>query len=208
MPLFLFDSLETAATSASLPPALHLAQILKKHPEINALMGPCPWTKYQVALVVSMQLGMCYAASQMSWALLVPVAYALGGAANCNLQLAMHEISHNLAFKGTTRVGMVCNRLLSLVANLPLGIPAAISFRKYHLEHHRCQVCPGRVGGRPAVPPPSISLIISGGQVPLGTCCGGPVARRRQPQPPSPAAGSPPPALPTAPAPPPAGTSR
>jgi sphingolipid delta-4 desaturase len=67
------------------------------------------------------------------------LAYVVGGAANCNLQLAMHEIAHNLAFKGTTAWGMACNRVLSIVANLPLGIPAAISFRKYHLEHHRYQ---------------------------------------------------------------------
>lgn len=85
------------------------------------------------------QIGMCYLASQLSWALLIPVAYLIGGAANCNLQLAMHEISHNLAFKATTKGGMTANRVLSLVANLPLALPAAISFRKYHLDHHRCQ---------------------------------------------------------------------
>jgi len=121
------------------PHAIRKTQILKAHPEIKKLMGPCPYTKYQVAFVVSLQIFMAYAVSSLSWALLVPVAYLFGGAANCNLQLAMHEISHNLAFSGTNRVGMMCNRLLSLVANLPLGIPAAISFRKYHLEHHRCQ---------------------------------------------------------------------
>jgi len=33
-------------------------QILKAHPEINKLMGPCPYTKYQIALVVSMQVGL------------------------------------------------------------------------------------------------------------------------------------------------------
>ena len=82
---------------------------------------------------------MAYVASMLPWKALVPVAYLFGGAANCNLQLGMHEISHNLAFSGTNRVGMICNRILSLVANLPLGIPAAISFRKYHLEHHRYQ---------------------------------------------------------------------
>jgi len=121
------------------PHALRKTQILKAHPEINKLMGPCPKTKYQVAFVVTLQIGMCYLASQLSWALLIPVAYLIGGAANCNLQLAMHEISHNLAFKATTKAGMAANRVLSLVANLPLALPAAISFRKYHLDHHRCQ---------------------------------------------------------------------
>jgi len=85
------------------------------------------------------KIGLANVASKLSWKLLVPFAYIIGGAANCNLQLGMHEISHNLAFKATTRAGMIANRLLSLVANLPLAIPAAISFRKYHLEHHRYQ---------------------------------------------------------------------
>ena len=121
------------------PHALRKAEILKAHPEIRELMGPDPMTKYQVFAVVAAQVAMAWWASRQSWRVLVPVAYLLGGAANCNLQLGMHEISHNLAFKFSTKRGMVLNRLLSLVANLPLGIPAAISFRKYHLEHHRYQ---------------------------------------------------------------------
>lgn len=51
----------------------------------------------------------------------------------------MHEISHNLAFAATTQLGMNLNRILSIIANLPLAIPAAIAFRKYHLDHHRYQ---------------------------------------------------------------------
>lgn len=31
-------------------------QILKAHPEISSLMGPCPWTKYQVLFVVLLQV--------------------------------------------------------------------------------------------------------------------------------------------------------
>jgi sphingolipid delta-4 desaturase len=121
------------------PHADRKVKILKAHPEIKTLMGHCPWIKYEVFFVVTLQLIMAVYATTLSWKVLIPVAYLFGGAANCNLQLAMHEISHNLAFKGTNMIGMVCNRVLSLIANLPLAIPAAIAFRKYHLEHHRYQ---------------------------------------------------------------------
>lgn len=59
----------------------------------------------------------------MSWPFLV-TAYVVGATANQNLFLAIHEISHNLAFKSPT-----ANRLLAIFANLPIGIPYSASFR-------------------------------------------------------------------------------
>ncbi|KAK6337696.1 hypothetical protein TWF696_001180 [Orbilia brochopaga] len=66
-----------------------------------------------------------------SWKFLL-TAYVIGGTANQNLFLAIHEISHNLAFKKPT-----ANRLLAIFANLPIGIPYSASFRPYHLTHHK-----------------------------------------------------------------------
>ena len=61
-------------------------------------------------------------------------AYVVGGTCNHMIMLAMHELSHNLLFKE-----MFHNRLFSLFVNLPIGLPAAISFKRYHLEHHKYQ---------------------------------------------------------------------
>jgi len=59
-------------------------------------------------------------------------AYIVGGTANHNLFLAIHEITHNLAFQGVRE-----NKLFAIVANFPIGIPYAMAFKKYHLEHHK-----------------------------------------------------------------------
>eukprot|EP00543_Licmophora_paradoxa_P016941 CAMPEP_0202474084 /NCGR_PEP_ID=MMETSP1360-20130828/92194_1 /ASSEMBLY_ACC=CAM_ASM_000848 /TAXON_ID=515479 /ORGANISM="Licmophora paradoxa, Strain CCMP2313" /LENGTH=170 /DNA_ID=CAMNT_0049101183 /DNA_START=376 /DNA_END=888 /DNA_ORIENTATION=+ len=48
------------------------------------------------------------------------------------MTLAMHELSHNLGGKG-----VVYNRILAILANLPMGLPAAATFKRYHMEHHK-----------------------------------------------------------------------
>lgn len=44
------------------------------------------------------------------------------------MTLAMHELSHNLGAGGVS-----ANRILAIFANLPMGIPAASSFKRYHM---------------------------------------------------------------------------
>merc|ERR1712194_952139 len=60
--------------------------------------------------------------------------YTLSGSINHMMTLAMHELSHNLGARGVTP-----NRFLAIFANLPMGIPAAASFKRYHMEHHKFQ---------------------------------------------------------------------
>jgi sphingolipid 4-desaturase/C4-monooxygenase len=58
----------------------------------------------------------------------------VGGVINQALLLAIHELSHNLAFKKPWY-----NRAFAMFVNLPVGVPVAETFRYYHLLHHTHQ---------------------------------------------------------------------
>ncbi|KAI9054033.1 hypothetical protein LZ554_001206 [Drepanopeziza brunnea f. sp. 'monogermtubi'] len=108
--------------------------IIKAHPEVTKLCGPEPLTKYTVLLVVAVQILAAYwlrDAAFFSWRFFL-TAYLVGATANQNLFLAIHEISHNLAFRSPR-----LNRALAVFANLPIGVPYSASFRPYHLTHHK-----------------------------------------------------------------------
>ena len=74
---------------------------------------------------------MFYAQSlpRLWWLLTV---YFIGASINHILFTVIHELSHGLAFKSR-----FANRCVAILINLPLGIPAAAGFEKYHLLHHR-----------------------------------------------------------------------
>ncbi|RAH84145.1 methionine aminopeptidase [Aspergillus japonicus CBS 114.51] len=108
--------------------------IIKAHPEVTKLCGPEPLTKYVVLGVVSLQILCAYLlrnTSMLSWTFFA-TAYVIGATSNQNLFLAIHEISHNLAFRSA-----MANRLLAIFANLPIGLPYSAAFRPYHLTHHK-----------------------------------------------------------------------
>ncbi|XP_026483416.1 sphingolipid delta(4)-desaturase DES1 [Vanessa tameamea] len=118
------------------PHATRRKIILEKYPEIKKLYGYDPMFKWVVTGMVLTQFAMMPIVQHMNWPMLLIVAYCFGGVINHSLMLAIHEIAHNLAF-GHNRP--LHNRLFGFFANLPIGIPISISFRKYHLEHHKYQ---------------------------------------------------------------------
>lgn len=119
--------------------------IMKAHPEVSVeksvttfffrlctyikvtkLMGHEPLTKYVVSLVVLLQISLAILlrhTSPLSFTCIF-CAYVIGGTANHNLFLAIHEITHNLAFKG-----IMPNKLIAIFANLPIGIPYSAAFK-------------------------------------------------------------------------------
>jgi len=67
------------------------------------------------------------------------LSYIVAGTASHSLNLAVHELSHNLGFENT-----VLNKILSIFANFGTGFPSAITFQRYHMEHHQFQGVDGK----------------------------------------------------------------
>jgi sphingolipid delta-4 desaturase len=116
------------------PHAERRRRMLQLYPQIKELYGPCRRTKYVCTALVVAQLGVAFALRDAPWWLIVLLAYAVGGVINQALLLAIHELSHNLAFKKPWH-----NRAFALFINLPVGAPVAETFRYYHLLHHTHQ---------------------------------------------------------------------
>ena len=108
--------------------------MLQQYPQIKDLYGPCWRTKYVCAALVAAQLGLAFLLREAPWWLIAVVAYGVGGVINQALLLAIHELSHNLAFRKPWQ-----NRAFALFVNLPIGVPVAETFRYYHLLHHTHQ---------------------------------------------------------------------
>ena len=108
------------------PQCLPAVLMLRKSPQVTKLCGPEPITKYCVIGVFALQLT-CAILLRNTPILSFPfclTAYIIGATANQNLFLAIHEISHNLAFKSP-----FLNRLIAVFANLPIGVPYSAAFR-------------------------------------------------------------------------------
>lgn len=118
------------------PHASRRKQILAKYPQIKQLMGHDIRIVFQLTFMVVIQLFMAYMVRNTTWIEIVILAYVVGGTLNHSLSLGLHEVAHNLAF-GAHRP--MANRMIGFFANLPLGLPASITFKKYHLEHHKYQ---------------------------------------------------------------------
>ena len=117
-------------------PEPHLARrkaILRDHPEVKELYGINPWMKWSVLILVSIQVGVAITLNhvQVHWALFLLITYLVGASIAHALFLAIHEITHNLAFRRPA-----LNNWLAFVANIPIVLPYAMSFKFYHGEHH------------------------------------------------------------------------
>jgi sphingolipid delta-4 desaturase len=113
--------------------------ILQKHPEVKKLIGNDVRIAYITVGLVIIQLvsaifiGTLFELNYGTFYFIL-YAYIIGATINQALFLAIHEITHNLALNKTTS-----NNWLALIANIPIVFPYAMSFKIYHLMHHRSQ---------------------------------------------------------------------
>src|SRR5262249_42836620 len=124
-------SLDYTSVTYPEPHAARSRQMLAAHPELRELAGPQPWSAFWTVTLVAAQLAVAALVGGRAWYIWLPVAYTIGATIDHALWALIHETAHNLVFRGRT-----LNRLVSITANIPLVVPAAISFCKYHLLHH------------------------------------------------------------------------
>lgn len=105
-------------------------EILRDIPEVKQLFGIDRWLKYKVLIVALLQIGTSFLVPANFWGFVLTL-FIVGSTLVHILVLAIHELSHNLAFQSETK-----NNVLALITNFPLVFPFAMAFKAYHLEHH------------------------------------------------------------------------
>ena len=121
-----------SSTNSADPHKQRRKEMLEKYPEIKPLMGYERKTKYIALFLVLLQLSLAFYSQHLTLCWWFVSIYFLGATINHSLYTVIHEVTHNLAFKSK-----LANRCFAVLVNLPLGLPAAMTFEKYHNAHHR-----------------------------------------------------------------------
>lgn len=108
--------------------------LIRAHPELRGLAGRNPGTAWCIAALVTFQLLVAASVADLQWWKIALAAYLVGAVAALALWTLLHECSHDLVLRKRGH-----NRALGIVVGLPLVLPVAASFRKYHRLHHRHQ---------------------------------------------------------------------
>ena len=106
--------------------------ILSKHPEIARLLVSDKYYTIYIALaVIALCLLNCYLAKDLPTWLLLLDAYLVGGLLNHTLHCCIHDFTH---FGGHPNINI--NKMMAVLCNVPMGLPSALSFLRYHSDHH------------------------------------------------------------------------
>lgn len=116
------------------PHHIRTRAILTAHPEVRGLIGRNPWSFAIIVLGVMIQMTLARQLSSAPWWTVLGVAWLVGAFVNHAMYVMVHEAAHNLIFPRRWQ-----NQLAAILADVVNVVPAAISFRGYHLMHHAHQ---------------------------------------------------------------------
>ncbi len=121
-------------TDTAEPHAERRRELLRRYPEIRSFAGFDRRTAWVTLAVTCAQLALAALLSfkRVPWYGLALAAYAVGAPLTHWLSMAIHETSHRLAAR--TARG---NVIVALIANVPMVLPVALTFHRYHIDHHR-----------------------------------------------------------------------
>jgi sphingolipid delta-4 desaturase len=111
--------------------------ILAQHPEVKKLIGKNPATILIIILLVAGMVAISFLVAHSPWWVVLLTAYGIGAFFNHALFVMIHECSHHLVYKKKWM-----NLSAAIFSNLPLTVPSAISFVRYHIKHHSFQGVP------------------------------------------------------------------
>lgn len=107
--------------------------MLDKYPEIQNLFGWDIWETIFCSLTIIFQFLINYyvCITKISWIYVIIITYVVSALMNHSLFLAMHEATHRslLPYRWM-------NDFLAICTNMPMGVPAAVAFKRYHIDHH------------------------------------------------------------------------
>lgn len=107
-------------------------EIIKKYPQVKEYFGPYLPSAGYIVLIVAFQIALSTIFVNSPWWVVLIAAYCIGAFANHSLYVMIHECTHNLVFKSA-----LGNKVMGLICDIPLVLPSALGFRKYHMIHHK-----------------------------------------------------------------------
>lgn len=105
--------------------------ILSAHPEVKSLFGPNPYSGLLVLCLVTLQLLLAFLLRNQGLTLIFLTAYCIGAFVAASLYSLIHDTSHGLIFRKKQH-----NRLIAILANVPIVMLSAETFRRHHRYHH------------------------------------------------------------------------
>ena len=128
------SALNYTKTPGREPHAHRRRGLIRAHPAIRDLFGTNPWTLVITIGLVASQLGLAFIVSDQPWWVILLLAWGVGAFIDHAFFVIIHECAHNLVFSNTR-----LNKLVGILANVPMIFPSSIGFRNYHLLHHQYQ---------------------------------------------------------------------